>query len=339
MRDILCLSQNDILVSGATDIDLAVHLIETTLQLALNDDAFIAAESALRCFSGDSDEAIYSLPAYIGGVQPIAGLKWTAHGPASNSAKRLPHICALIVLNDVETGVPLAIMDGGIISSVRTAAATAVALKYLAPLKTERIVLCGTGAQARQQLRAIAFCFPKVCIDIWGRTPEHAIRLAERAQNELCLDAHPVEELQLATSVADIIVSATSATEPYLTVQHFKEDCLYCHIGLNDITADAINAFDTVVVDAWEEAKHCSAQSLFRAYREGTFTERSLTGLLGEYAVGQKCVALGKRRVFFDAFGLAIFDLALARHAWFYANARGLGKKVPIWYDDYGLDL
>jgi len=89
---------------------------------------------------------IHAMPVYIGGEVDAVGVKWVSGYPG-NPARGLPYINGLIILNDPSTGIPIAVMDATWITMVRTGAASGVAAKYLAPVKTKSIGIIGLGVQ------------------------------------------------------------------------------------------------------------------------------------------------------------------------------------------------
>ncbi|MEE9562575.1 MAG: ornithine cyclodeaminase family protein, partial [Thermoanaerobaculia bacterium] len=99
------------------------------------------------------DSFIHAMPAYIPAMKS-AGIKWVSGFP-ENYRRDLPYVSGLIVLNDPETGLPLAVMDCVWITAQRTAAASAVAAKYLARTDAETIGILGCGVQGRSHLRAL----------------------------------------------------------------------------------------------------------------------------------------------------------------------------------------
>ena len=92
-----------------------------------------------------------------------------------------------------------------------------------------------------------------------------------------------------------------------------------------------MDAFSYIVADTWEEAKHVSGQSLFRYYREGSLDEARVTGTLGAVISGRLSVPRGTpdKKVFFDSFGLPVFDVSVAREAYRRGRAADLGMRLP----------
>jgi len=104
------------------------------------------------------DAFIHAMPAAIS-AQKSSGMKWVAGYPA-NSQRGLPYISGLFILNDYESGLPLAVMDCTWMTAQRTGAATALAAKYLARADSETLGILGCGVQGSSNLEALKLLFP-----------------------------------------------------------------------------------------------------------------------------------------------------------------------------------
>ena len=104
------------------------------------------------------DAFIHAMPAYIPSMRS-AGIKWVSGYP-ENFKRDLPYVTGLLILNDVETGIPYAIMDCTWITAKRTGAASALAAKYLARPQSEVAGILACGVQGRTNLEALACLFP-----------------------------------------------------------------------------------------------------------------------------------------------------------------------------------
>ena len=196
------------------------------------------------------------------------------------------------------------------------------------------------GEVVRAELAAVAFASPAAtrklnCITM-PRIEERYTDLIDEFEHEgkpaVVVEYSVFRNRQQSLAYgADVVIAATSAPSPYLTARHLEGVSLYCHIGFHEIAWEAVDRFDSIVVDAWEEAKAVSGQSLFRYYREGLLPEERITGKLGAIVSGTLAVprAAPGRRVMFDAFGLPIFDLSVAKAAYLRAREMGLGTSVP----------
>jgi ornithine cyclodeaminase/alanine dehydrogenase-like protein (mu-crystallin family) len=144
------------------------------------------------------DSFLHAMPAYLRDEDVVA-LKWVAGYP-SNKERGLPYITGLVVLNDPETGLPLAVMDGAEITAVRTAAASGVCVRRFAPEGWREAAILGCGEQGRYHARLLRALNPAVTIRAWDPHPERIERLGEPV-----VAASAWEE---AVAGADVVVTA-----------------------------------------------------------------------------------------------------------------------------------
>ncbi len=160
------------------------------------------------------DSFIHAMPAYIPALRAI-GIKWVSGYP-DNHKRGLPYISGLLVLNDDETGLPLAVMDCTWITGMRTGAATALAAKYLARPDSQVVGILGCGVQGRTNLEALNVLFPLKRVVAYDTVPANAARYAaevrERWGLEVSIAGEPIE----AVRGCDIVVTAG----PILRVPH-----------------------------------------------------------------------------------------------------------------------
>ena len=149
---------------------------------------------------------------------------WQAGGPigvkavtvfAGNAERGLPAVHALFLLFDGTTGAPLAVIDGPALTERRTAAASALAARYLARADAAHLVMVGAGKLAPHLVRAHAAVRPISRISVWNRTPERAAALAADLRGE-GFDAVAADDLEAVVPAADIVSCATLATEPLI---------------------------------------------------------------------------------------------------------------------------
>lgn len=330
MDQILWLSGADVAATGVCDLERTTEIVEETFRLFEADQAVIVPETALRLHGAGQDRACYSLPAYVGGDVRVCGVKWSAHGGAAEPGRSRIH--AVVTLNDPDSGTPLAVLNATEIGAARTGAVTAAALRRLAPAKARKAALCGAGGQAERQLQALLLALPELEeIAVWSRGNVRNHLLADRFAAAGGPAVRAAGSLEEAAEGADVVIAATSAPSPYLTARHLAGTSLYCHIGFHEVTWEAVDSFDRIVVDTWDEAKAVSGQSLFRYYREGLLPEERITGKLGAIVAGTLSIprAGPGHRVMFDAFGLPIFDLSVAKAAYLRALEMGSGTSMP----------
>jgi thiomorpholine-carboxylate dehydrogenase len=148
---------------------------------------------------------------YLGIMPAVAdeamGLKLVSFYPG-NAGTRVPTHLAMILLFRPDTGEPLAVMDGRLITEMRTAAVSAAVTNHLASSQTHVLALLGGGVQASAHLEALSRVRGFDEVRVWSQTPEHAKRFAEKHGARAAPDA------ESAVRDADVIVTATNAREP-----------------------------------------------------------------------------------------------------------------------------
>lgn len=152
------------------------------------------------------DAFIHAMPAYIPSLQ-AAGMKWISGYP-DNQQQNLPYITGLLILNDPQTGIPLAVMDATWITAQRTGAATAVAAKYLARPESATAGIIACGVQGKSNLAALACIFPITKVKAFDLYPEVAARFAEEMRDVVAADIEVVGDPQAAMAGADLVVTS-----------------------------------------------------------------------------------------------------------------------------------
>jgi ornithine cyclodeaminase/alanine dehydrogenase-like protein (mu-crystallin family) len=155
---------------------------------------------------GQGDNFIHAMPAYIPALKS-AGIKWVAGFP-ENHRRNLPYITGLLILNDVETGLPLAVMDCVWITAMRTGAATALSAKYLARPESSVVGVLGTGVQGRTNVEALNVLFPLKKVMAYDLDKRAARRYASEMAERFDLEVEVVDEPRLAVSGCDLVVTA-----------------------------------------------------------------------------------------------------------------------------------
>jgi ornithine cyclodeaminase/alanine dehydrogenase-like protein (mu-crystallin family) len=152
------------------------------------------------------DAFIHAMPAYIPSLES-AGMKWVSGYPA-NQDKGLPYISGLLILNDPETGIPMAVMDCTWITAKRTGAATALAAKYLARKESSTVGILACGVQGRSNLEALACLFMIKKVKAFDIHADVAKKYAKEMGAALGVDIEVVDEPAKAVKGLDIVVTS-----------------------------------------------------------------------------------------------------------------------------------
>ncbi|WP_211880471.1 bifunctional Delta(1)-pyrroline-2-carboxylate/Delta(1)-piperideine-2-carboxylate reductase [Plastoroseomonas hellenica] len=230
-----------------------------------------------------SEASLLLMPAWQAGR--YTGVKIVHVAPA-NAARGLPAVHAAYLLSDGETGAPLALMDGGMLTDRRTAAASLLAARHLARPDSARLLLMGSGKVAHALAEAYRALMPITDIAIWSRRAESAAALARK----LAAHGHPARAVARPDPArADIIACATLATEALVKGAELSPGVHLDLVGAYRPTmreADAVAiARATLVVDTRAGA-FAEAGDIVQAIAEGAITEAHVAADLAELCRG-----------------------------------------------------
>jgi ornithine cyclodeaminase/alanine dehydrogenase-like protein (mu-crystallin family) len=256
-----------------------------------------------------------------------AGLKWVGGYP-ENPPRGLPYISGLLVLNDVDTGFPVAVMDCTWITGVRTGAATALSARYLARPESETVAILACGVQGRTNLEALATQFPVRRVLAYDVRPEARDLYAEEMSERLGLEVIGVEAPERAVGEADIVVTSgpiLKHPKPAIRKGWLREGAFASAVDFDSYwTAEALAQMDRVATDDHAQ---------FRYYRElGYFRETPEPYAdLGELVTGARPGRQSPaERTIAVNLGLALEDMAVAPEVLRRATEAGLGTWLPL---------
>ena len=316
-------------VARLADVPTAIRVVREAFKAIARHDAVMPPKVYLPLPGGSDFRA---MPAFLR-RPPACGVKWVNVHPR-NRRKGLPTVMAVIVINDPATGVPLAVLDGLLITKLRTAAASAVAAQALARRGSRVVGLVGCGAQADAQLLALAAVFRLARVKAWGYLPGEAARFCQRMRRALPgAVLEPCPTLERCARDVDILVTLTPSRRPLV-----NHSWLAPGTHLNAVGADAPGKQEldprilqeaTVVVDDREQAIHGGELNV--PIRRGQFRPRDIHATLGEVLLGRRRGRRSPRELtVFDSTGLAVHDVALGAEIVRRARRLRVGRRVTL---------
>ena len=299
---------------------MVMHLDEASVRALLRSDDLIGAmEAALAAFScGRVLQPVRNMltieegKRYLGIMPAVSehamGVKLVNFYPG-NAGTGVPTHMAMILLFRPETGEPLAVMDGRLITEMRTAAVSAAAAKRLARPDSRVLALLGSGVQAKAHLEALARVRDFDEVRVWSRAPEHTKRFAQE-HNGKAMDA------ESAVRGADVVVTATSAREPILKGAWLKAGAYVNAVGAPRPTwreLDDAAMANTLVVD--------SREAVPKEAGDVILSKAPIYAEIGEIFAGAKQCPASQTTVF-KSVGIAAEDIAAARLVYDAASRR-----------------
>ena len=263
---------------------------------------------------------------------PVAGFRIRSIKAAGGSrdASRPPGgPRRILIVSDREGGEIRAIMDEDWCHAVRTAAAATVAMRLLARKGSTVMAMLGAGDTARAAVPVMARAFDLKEIRVTSRTPESRRSYAKEIGDQYSLNVRPVDSTEEALKGADLVVSATTASTPFVKESWLGEGVTVYSIGKNqEMESEFYKNADKFVVDSWA---HCKNKSdMQRMLKENLLGEKDIYAELPELLSGKKAARESAReRIFVRAIGLVNQDIALAHHLYQTALAKDVGTLLP----------
>lgn len=257
-----------------------------------------------------------------------------ASGFYDNQKLGLPPGIAVIVLLDLKTSMPLAIMDGTYITAYRTGAAGAVAASVLARKDSRNVGIIGTGTQGRMQLLALRELFDIQNVKVWNINRSSAVRYQDQMSKMLSIDIEVVDTPGAVVPDADILVTATPSREALI-----NEDVIHEGLHINAIGADGpgkqeldpriMTRVSKIVVDSISQCREIG--EIQHALRLGLIKESNIHAEIGEVINGNRPGRETDSEItIFDSTGLSAQDIAAARMVLETAKEKKLGKRVNL---------
>lgn len=328
------LQQEDVLSCGGLDMGQLLNTLEQ-VYLLHEQGLTIEPEAPLIKWEGAQGKRILGHPAWVGGEIGMAGIKWIPSNPENPRKRGMPRASALIILNDDETGYPLAVMDGTVISAARTGAATGVGARYLARKDSETAAIIGAGPISRPQIMAIKEALPTIQeVRIFDLSVERAQGLVDDMRIRYPDTVFSIaSSAEFAVRQADVVITATSGVSlenAYLEAEWLKEGVFLSTVASNDSKPAVLAQADRLVLTNLEELDN-PIWLIGWAIANGVQNRENFVSL-GSIIAGKNPGRKNDReRIFFNPGGMGIEDVAAATQVFRKALELGLGQELELW--------
>ncbi|HEY9255435.1 MAG TPA: 2,3-diaminopropionate biosynthesis protein SbnB [Stenotrophomonas sp.] len=330
--EIVYLSRADLIALGGAHSQPFVDAVEAGLLSHARGDYVQPLKPYLRWPGADHiADRIIAMPGYLGGDSPVAGLKWIGSRQHNPSRHGLERASALIVLNDVETNYPRAIMEGGLISGMRTAAITALGVRHLARKAFTRLAVIGCGPIARMQLQTLLEqCSSIAQVRLFDLDAGAAAALRDTLAARFTVAWEISASAEAAVRDSEVVVTCTVTDTPYLPFEWLSPGTFVANVSIMDVHKEVYVRADKVVVDDWAQSNR-ERKILNQLVLEGRFSREQLHAELGEIVAGARPGREGDDEIILlNPMGMAVDDLACARHFLERAIVAGVGRRLPL---------
>jgi ornithine cyclodeaminase/alanine dehydrogenase-like protein (mu-crystallin family) len=272
------------------------------------------------------DAFIHAMPAFIPALHS-AGIKWVSGYP-ENQKRGLPYITGLLILNDVETGIPYSVMDCTWITAYRTGAASALAARYLARPESKTVGILACGVQGRTNLEALTILFPVKRVYAYDIHPDKQQRYMDEMSARLNVEVIGVKEPRQAVVESDLVVtSGPIFKHPTPTIQKdwLQPGAFGSAVDFDSYwSADALFQMDRISTDDHAQFKYYKSVGYFQ-------TTPDPYADLGEIVAGRKRGRQNpQERTMAINLGLAMDDMAVAPEIYRRAKKMGIGTWLTL---------
>lgn len=366
--DFIFLNEQDMIKAGVTDMAGCIDAMEEVVKCLNAGDYVMGGENHnshgsqvsfptksefpnMPLDEGD-DRRFMAMPAYIGGPFDLMGMKWYGSNTA-NKEKGLPRSILTVMLNDKDTGAPLALMSANLLSAYRTGAIPGVGAKYLAKPDSKVCAICGPGVMGKTSLEAILCTCPNIdTVKVKGRgkksLDEFVAYVKEKYPN--LKNVFAVDTIEELVKDSDVISFANSGntdptTYPYVKKEWVKQGALIIGLSCFEMDSKELAEMATLVVDnlqlyeAWEEefpypsfgANNIIGSKFTDMAHDGIISKSDIIDL-GDIIFNKKPGRVSDDQIFvFSVGGMPVEDVAWGKICYENAKKMNLGTKLNLW--------
>ncbi len=241
----------------------------------------------------------------------------------------------LVPLYNAKNGELLALLEADYLGQMRTGAASGVATKYMSRSDARAVGMVGTGLQARTQLEAVGAVRRIEAIRVFGRNPERRVQFCREMSARLGVTLNPASSAEEAVRAADIVVTATTSSNPVVLGEWLAPGMHVNAIGANfpqkrELDSEAVRRAAVLAVDSIEQSK-LEAGDLIHVLGEDPSRWAAVTELAAIVSGRVSGRTSARDITLFKSNGIAIWDVVVAGRVYELAQQRQLGRRIPLW--------
>ena len=365
--DFLFLSEEDMIKAGVKDMPACIEAMEEVVKCLNSGDYVMGGENhnshgSQVSFPKESpfpnmpldvgdDRRFMAMPAYIGGPFDLMGMKWYGSNMA-NREKGLPRSILTVMLNDKDTGAPLALMSANLLSAYRTGAIPGVGAKYLVRKGAKVCGICGPGVMGKTSLAAIMATCPEIdTLKVKGRGKASLEKFIGYVKEEYptLKNVEAVETVEELLRDADVVSFANSggtdpSTYPFIKKEWIKPGAVLIGVSAFDMDAEELKKCSLVVdniklYEAWAEEfpypsfgmNNIIGSKFTDMAHDGIISMEDITDL-GDIIYGKKPGRVSDDQIFvYSVGGMPVEDVAWGKICYERAKEMGLGTPLRLW--------
>jgi ornithine cyclodeaminase/alanine dehydrogenase-like protein (mu-crystallin family) len=331
--EILFLKQEDVIAAGVLDMKKTIEDVELVFKMYAGGEIDQPVKILMEMpdpKTGDRGYLTVSMPVHLGGKINRSGIKWAAESIDNARRGDLPYGIDLVILHDLEHAHPVAIMDGTLITAMRTSAASGVAAKYLANPDSRTAGMVGAGVIGRTAIMTYLEIFPKLEeIRMFDLDNKKTDALAKEFRDRIKVKV--VASAREAVEGADVLATQTTTRKHFLKREWVAGSNFYAQMGTNEAEKDEILKADVLVVDDWGNISHYQPGYIAQLVNEGKLNPKKVLELKNIVSGKVKGRKNSKQHILFKSMGMGSEDIIVAERIYQTAKEKGIGQKLRLW--------
>ncbi len=330
--EILLLKQEDVVKAGLLDMKQILAVTEKTYSMLGKGQIQNPPKTNTSIPEKTNWQSFFNaMPSHIAGDVNIAGIKWAAEAKKNASIPGIPYGIDITILSDPETVLPFCILDGTLITAMRTSAVGGLMAKYAAPSNADTAALIGAGVIGRTMVSAVHEALPQIkTMYLTDLDLSKAEEIAAEYGDSLGVKIIPTTDSKGAALKSQLIVGETTAREPIMDSSWLTPGCAIVSMHPSEMAEDLFLSAEAISVDYWKQMKE-HMNPLVKLVGEGAIKEDSLIDL-SELVLGKKKLRTSDDQyVTACSMGLGALDIMIAYQMFENATKMGIGTKFNLW--------
>lgn len=336
------LQEEDAIKAGATDMKMTLAATEKVHRLMGEGQIYNPPKSHLSLPLGTDTHTwqsfFNSMPCFIGGDVNVGGMKWAAEAKENAKVAGIPYGIDITILSDPKTVLPFCVLNGTLITAMRTGATAGLFAKYTAPKGTDTVTSIGCGVVGRCTVMAIAEAMPQVkkmyIADLDMSKAQDIIN--EYQPKYPWLELIPTTDTKAATAKSQVIITQTTASKEFIDESWIAPGKSLVAVGALEVTPEVVLKSDIIIVDEWNQMITNEVRPVAVLHNQGKLEKEQTLDLTDIILDPSKGRQNNDQFVYASALGLGALDIMISYEIFLKAKAEGIGTVLkmydkPLW--------
>ena len=338
----LYLQEEDAIKAGATDMKMTLDACEKVHKLIAENQIYNPAKSHIGLPLGSSktnwQSFFNAMPCFIGGDVNVGGVKWAAEARKNATVPGIPYGIDITILSDPNTVLPFCVLNGTLITAMRTGATAGLFAKYTAPSNTETVTSIGCGVVGQTTVMAVAEALPQTkklyVSDLDMSKAEATVK--EYQPKYPNMEMIPTDDPKAAAMESQVIITQTTSPKEFIDASWMKPNTSLVAVGAQEVELEVVEKSDIIVCDYWDQMIEFISRPVAALHAAGKLEKEQTVDLTDIILDPVKGRANDDQFVYSSALGLGSLDIMISYYIYKRALELGIGQTLkmydkPLW--------